>query len=578
MDIKPQKPASSLSNTKIQNLNLTINQQLEVKIIRTKNESQTLILRASQSSNPIHVKTNLPIEARQGQSMQVLVTKLLPALEFEVLTRLNTEQSSTPLDQTKLILKQFSPSSETQKQPDNSKLPSSTNPLVISAKIISVDADKIQLKIPGQQIISINKDQLSQLDSNQGTATLKFKTGQTIQLEASDKLIFKTDFKRIDTSPPKLAVGQYFSAKVTDTKGGTIQLQLSPNNPLSNLSQTKADNLTSIISLNKSQLLSSSLTPAKQNSTPVLKTGQHIQLEVIKTGTSPKFKLINNPQTPATINQQVIDTMKQVLPIQLPPTELVNQLINNLPKINNETTSDNLKRLAREILETLPNLKETKNPKQLKSAISNSGLLLESKLAQSSDETEGDFQADFKNKLLKFQHALKQEIETKTDQKTASSELNTLKEMQQKTESSLARVVLNQLTSLPKEEAAKQVWILDLPFMNKGTAESVKIEINREKPSGHDEKEENWAVTLTITPPELATIHCKISCLDKAINTRFWSDAQDVVTKITHHLDYLDTQLKAAGLETGHLSAHKGINPKNSEQIITHQNLLNQKV
>jgi hypothetical protein len=203
---------------------------------------------------------------------------------------------------------------------------------------------------------------------------------------------------------------------------------------------------------------------------------------------------------------------------------------------------------------------------------------LETKLAQSNDESKDDFKTDFKNKLLKFQHALKQELEVKSNQKTASNELNLLKEMQQKTESSLARVILNQLTSLPKEEGAKQMWLLDLPFINKETAESIKIEIDREQQSSADDKEEKWAVTLTITPPGLATIHCKISCFNKTINTRFWSDSPEVVAKITQHLDYLDKQLKAEGLETGHLSAHRGVDTKDSHQHITPQNLLDQKV
>jgi hypothetical protein len=587
--INSSQSTSPLVTKKIQALNLKINQQLEVKIISSEKNSQTLVLQASQSSKPIHVKTNTPFESKQGQTLQLLITQILPALEFEVLKtaleskQLNTKHVDNLITPKNLLLKQFFPTSDTKilKQQDDTKPASTTIPLIISAKIISIDADKIQLKISGQEIITVNKDQLSQVDSKQHRIEVQnFKVGQTIQLEVNTKSSIKTDFKLIDTNIPKLTVGQNFSAKVIEIKGSSIQLQLKPIPHLAKFPQNKIDSPSSIIILNKNQLLPTSIQPSSShNLLPPLKIGQQIQFEVVKTGSSPMFKLVDAQPTNHRLNQQVIDTIKQVLPIQTAPTELINQLIISLPKIkNSESISDNLKRLAKEILESLPKLKNTRNPQQLKSAITNSGLFLEAKLATSPDETKNNFPTDFKNKLLKFQHALKQELEVKNNQKTASNELNLLKEMQQKTENSLARVILNQLNSLPKEEGAKQMWLLDLPFINKETAESVKIEIDREQHSTPDENEENWAVTLTITPPGLATIHCKISCLDKIIHTRFWSDSQGVVDKISHNLDYLEKQLKAEGLETGHLSAHRGIDTKNSHQQITPQNLLDQKV
>ena len=582
--IKSSQSTSPLATKKIQALNLKINQQLEVKIINSEKNSQTLVLQASQSSKPIHVKTNIPFESKQGQTLQLLVTQILPALKFEVLkAAIESKQLDNLITPKNLMLKQFFPTSDTKilKQQDNTKPPSSTTPLIISAKIISIDADKIQLKISGQEIITVNKDQLSQVDSKQQQIKVQnFKVGQTIQLEVNTKSSIKTDFKLIDTNIPKLTVGQSFSAKVIEIKGNSIQLQLEPIPHLAKSPQNKIDSPPASIILNKNQLLSSPNQPlSTRNLLPPLKLGQQIQFEVVKTGSNPIFKLVGTQPTTHLVNQQVIDTIKQVLPIQTPPTELINQLIINLPKIkNSESISDNLKRLAKEILESLPKLKNTRNPQQLKKAITNSGLFLEAKLATPNNETKSDFPTDFKNKLLKFQHALKQELEVKNNQKTSSNELNLLKEMQQKTESSLARVILNQLNSLPKEEGVKQMWLLDLPFINKETAESVKIEVDREQHSNPDENEENWAVTLTITPPGLATIHCKISCLDKIINTRFWSDSQGVVDKISQHLDYLDQQLKAEGLETGHLSAHRGIDTINSHQQITPQNLLDQKV
>ncbi len=552
-----------------------------VKVISAKNDSQTLILQASQASKPIHVKIDFPIELtqafKQGQSLQLLVTQLIPALEFEILKN-NTEsklplinQSNQPIDLKKFVLKQFFPTSERQKQPLDSKSPTPTNPQIISAKVIAINTDTVQLKISGQEVITLSKDQITQPISKQQL----FKIGQTIQLEVNDKTTINPSFKLVEKSTSTLAIGQQFSAKVLDIKNNTIQLQLQPTAQPEN--NNKIDLPVSTLTLNKSQLLPLTTQPPNTSS-PLFKQGQTIQFEVIKTGATPEFKIIKNKASIDPINQQILDTIKYVLPIQQPPSEQISHLVNNLSIINkNETISDNLKRLAKEIIDTLPRLNDTKDPKQLKQAISQSGLFLEPKLSQSADDKGFNFPADFKNKLLKFQYALKQELELKTEPKSSSNELSLMKEMQQKTENSLARIILNQLTSLPKEEGVRQTWLLDLPFLNKGTAESVKIEIERDQQSDSHQKEENWAVTLTITPPGLATIHCKISCIDKTVNTRFWSDDQDVVTKITRHLDFLEKQFKAVGLESGHLSAYKGTETKGSYPQVPQQNLLDQK-
>jgi len=577
--INSSQSISSLVTHKIHELDLKINQQLMVKVISTKNNSQSLILQASQASKPIHVKIDFPVELiqafKQGQSLQLLVTQLMPALEFEILKN-NTEskhplinQSNEPTNLKKLVLKQFFPTSEGQKQPLDSKSLTPTIPQIISARIIAIDTGTVQLKISGQEVITLSKDQITQPVSKHQT----FKIGQTIQLEVSDKSTINPSFKRIEKSTSTLAVGQQFSAKVIEVKNNTIQLQLQPATQLEN---NKIDSQVSTLTLNKSQLLPLTTLPSNTSS-PLLKQGQTIQFEVIKTGATPEFKIINNNTSVNSINQQILDTIKHVLPIQQPPSEQIGHLINNLSIINkNETISDNLKWLAKEIINTLPQLNDTKNPKQLKKAISQSGLFLEPKLSQFTNEKGFNFPADFKNKLLKFQHALKQELELKTGSKSSSNELSLMKEMQQKTENSLARIILNQLASLPKEEGVRQSWLLDLPFLNKGAAESVKIEIERDQQSDSHEKEDNWAVTLTITPPDLATIHCKISCIDKTVNTRFWSDCQGVVTKITRHLDYLEKQFKAVGLESGHLSAYKGKETKDSFPQVSQQNLLDQ--
>lgn len=415
------------------------------------------------------------------------------------------------------------------------------------------------------------------------------KLGQQLKLEVT-KPGLQSEFKILDIKVEKPNTGQIITAKVITITNNKIQLQLteansptvalksnnqSPTQPLVNTTNKNAVQ-PPVITINKNQI-SYPVTDAKKPiDSPILIKGQQIKIEVIKTGGQTEFKLIQAPPDP---QQKIIDTVKQLLPIQESPTVLLNQIIKHLEIINkNEKIPDTLKRLAKEIFDSLPQGKSLDNPKQLKQSIAHTGLFMEAKLLQYAKNNELNLPADFKHLLLKFHKSLKQELETKQEQNVKSTDLNLIKELQQKTENTLARIILNQLASLPKDDGPRQVWILDLPFLHKENAASVKIEIDREQHENKETNQENWTVAITISPPEIGTIHCKISCFDKTINTRFWSDKPETVTKIASHLDYLKTQLEQAGIITGHMSAHKGLPSTDSQQKITNHGLFDQQV
>lgn len=494
---------------------------------------------------------------------------------------------------------------------------------VVTAKVIELKNDKVQLALfkdavpetknklspiisapanKPNQLITVSTRQLSYapekttlVPSSQPSLVNNLRTlkpEQTLILEVKNAGT-QPEFKIIETNQPKLKPGQVINANVIEIKNNKVQLQIQfpTNTPAANHLGTsnKLENQSTVIFLNKSQIASSTpkLNSASEPHSSIdnknlsldLKTlhqGQNIKLEVIKIGIQTEFKLIENTPNP---EKTILNTIKQSLPIQQPPTELINQIIKNLAAINkNEKIPDTLKRIAREIIESLPHTKNLHHPEELKQSIRQSGQFLEAKLAQYSEKKEAEIESDFKRHLLKLRHAIKQELEVKKDQKSQSSEINLIKEIQQKTESTLAKIILNQLTSLPKDDAPRQVWSIDLPFINKDTAASVKIEIDQEQQSKDNERQLNWTVSITATPPELGTIHCKISCFDKTINTRFWSDNQDSVTKIAANLDYLKNQFETAGINPGLFTVHSGIPSKESPQKIIDQNLLDQEV
>jgi flagellar hook-length control protein FliK len=296
------------------------------------------------------------------------------------------------------------------------------------------------------------------------------------------------------------------------------------------------------------------------------------------------------------------------LEAKLPSAMTQTEIIKELPRlIKNESVPQSLQRIAAEILQSLtPKQSLASNP-SMEQPVTNSKLIAEAELASpglnltdDGMDAEGttpkmggleqhldklpstpkagalvnatdvgekaaltgtiqeSIAEDFKSNLLKFIHALKQELSTQGEQQHNQVDLDLLKNLQNKTENTVAKLVLDQLMSLPKEENPKQQWIIDIPFIDRQQAESVKIEIQRDKENKKQSGSNDWSVNITITPPELGTIHCIVSYRNDVINTFFKSQNTQTTELIKHNLDYLKNQLEESGLTTGHMDAHDG--------------------
>ena len=98
MDIKlPQITPnhSLLLEKKTHELSLKLHQQLDVKVTLSKTEKQTLTLQLAQSNKTLSVTSNLPANIKTGQTLQLVVSKLTPAIEFKILDK-TREQILTP--------------------------------------------------------------------------------------------------------------------------------------------------------------------------------------------------------------------------------------------------------------------------------------------------------------------------------------------------------------------------------------------------------------------------------------------------------------------------------------------------
>ncbi|MDD1622096.1 MAG: flagellar hook-length control protein FliK [Methylococcaceae bacterium] len=517
MDIKlPLDVNLQTATTKAANnpLNLKLNQILAAKVVDTQIMLNTLTLNVADKR--VSVQTQQPLNLQPGQALQLQVVKMLPVLEFRIVGPASPQAPNQTATQT---------------------------------------ADALTLKLLSPQT--------------------------PISANASANLLLN-----------QLAKGQQLQAAIVDIAGNKLTLQLLPAQVPANggratptAAPTNIGNL--VITLDTKQLIftgsgnqaAPSPSPLKMPALelPVLTPGTQINLQVLKTGDPPTFS-VSLPVT--STEQKIIELFKQLLPIQTSSAPLLNHLNQILPALENDATiAETLKRLAQEILRSIPLKTQLTEPAQLKQSVDQSGLFLESKLAELLSGKDGtSLQDDLKFKLVKFVHLLSLEIDAQAEQKSAMDNTTVLKEALQKAHAALAKLTLDQFQSLPRDESAKLAWVLELPFFHDQKADTVQIEIERDKQGAQDTDQKNWAVSITITPPELATIHCRISCYDGSVNTRFWSDGPDTVDKINAHLDYLKQQFERNGLKTGFMEAHQGKPTPTDSVKKPLSNLLSEKV
>jgi uncharacterized protein (UPF0147 family) len=555
-------------------LNLKVGQQLDVKVIEADIQAVKNAITLSLSGKDVTVQSNRPISLSSGQDLKIQVTQVAPVIEFKVIE----------------------PPPELKSQTVDMRL-----------KLISTARD-------GGSVATSTTARMQDDYSDAGAVAEGEQRGEQLPRELMQPTTARNGASSIiqkDGTPLSLPVKQLLEAKIISIIGNKIQLQVFNSAEIG----TKQ---VGPLNIDRSQLA---------NATSDLKIGQSLNLEIVKTGTTPEFKIIpagnNIPEA------KVAEFIKQFLPRHEASPIFLNQLIKDLPQLmKNESVPQALKDIAAKIVQNLPPKEQLISSQGLKQAIVNSGLFLEAKLPPAMSQTElikelpqliknesvpqslqriaaeilqnltqkqpslnrpnleqpaanskpvpeaelklnpanagatgalsdtGSMTTDFKANLLKFIQALKQEITHQGEQPSNQADLDLLKNLQHKTENTVAKLALDQLMSLPKEDSPKQLWIIDIPFIDRQQAQSVRIEVQRDKENKAQSGNGNWSVNITLTPPGLDTIHCIASYRDNVINTFFKSRNTQTTELIKHNMDYLKNQLEESGLKTGHMDAH----------------------
>ncbi|MCW8918211.1 MAG: flagellar hook-length control protein FliK, partial [Gammaproteobacteria bacterium] len=129
-------------------------------------------------------------------------------------------------------------------------------------------------------------------------------------------------------------------------------------------------------------------------------------------------------------------------------------------------------------------------------------------------------------------------------------------------ESSLARVQMNQLTALQAQQRGEEAALtLELPLFSGKESDVVQLQIRRETKQDAGEAEACWSVTLKLDNDEYGVIRAVVSLAAGKVATTFWCEQPPTQQHFAQHLEELRHRLREQGLEPGQTQAFAGQPP-----------------
>lgn len=286
--------------------------------------------------------------------------------------------------------------------------------------------------------------------------------------------------------------------------------------------------------------------------------GETRLVEVIAGGKLPQLRIVQ-PQV-----ESLQQAIRSNIAVQTRPVELLRELMSaqSLPAHSTGTEPNGLKQVAGGYVQNIPRLDALLSPEGLKQALANSGLFLESRLAMDPPVDHGGINLDLKAQLLKLvaRFESRSAINTTRSGKSAPPPAppnahapQLTGNIQDNARGALARLVLDQISSLPASADAEPTWNISLPFIFGESAQSLDLKIGRERESAEADQPPEWSVVVELNPPDLGLIRGRISMRGTRVSVHLVSEHPATRRLIETHLHDLDRSLATAGLTVNSL-------------------------
>ncbi len=319
--------------------------------------------------------------------------------------------------------------------------------------------------------------------------------------------------------------------------------------------------------------------------------GERLLLSVVRAGNPMQMRVIRG--TPESLVQS--RAFRSALPRQAPLHQLLNRLTEHATTarqsgervresvLSSESTGTpsrlpvqtplgpsgpvrmdtELSRITQRILNQVLRGSESLTPVRLRMMFEQSGLFLEARLA-----TGQGLQSDLKAGLLQLQSQLLARLGAEAPDggsksvrqeppSPTSPSMRFLSDMLSQTEGSLARLLLNQLASLPADEGGKQVWQFELPIQLSQQMNGFRLQISRDEQRQPGQQEGSWAVRIDFDLAGLGPVSSRLVLNGNRISSHFDTQDEGARRRIEQALPVLEQAFSRAGFEVGHLTARQ---------------------
>ncbi|MGS2723263.1 flagellar hook-length control protein FliK [Porticoccus sp. GXU_MW_L64] len=145
------------------------------------------------------------------------------------------------------------------------------------------------------------------------------------------------------------------------------------------------------------------------------------------------------------------------------------------------------------------------------------------------------------------------------NQSASQTQMVSAQDLQRLVEGAIARIVSQQVQSLPQPGQEVARWVFELPYRQGEEFHSLPMVIEREASGGDDAKlQPGWQVELVFELAELGQIRAKVLLRGDKVSASLWAQEDDTAQLAKAELPVLETALVASGLNVGALVCRQG--------------------
>lgn len=266
--------------------------------------------------------------------------------------------------------------------------------------------------------------------------------------------------------------------------------------------------------------------------------GQRLHLEVVRSDNQVVLRIISPTPSPNSLTA----ALRETLPHQQPLQTIFTRFAELLSSSSGLSSTASL--LLKELIEQLPTHQGISRADILKKALTDSGLFLEHKL--SLDPKPASLSTDLKANFLRLLAELGQDHDDSAHAVTRHAEAG------------LARIQLNQLSTLANTETPVSAWTGELPVRRDNEVDVFQFHIEKEGKNSSDPEQQSWCTWLSFNIKSLGPMHVKLTLSKNNVTALLWAEMNSTVELVNQNLGLLHQSLRGIGLEIKDLQCLEG--------------------